>query len=114
MGEGVNGHTPDAIEGLVNVHVFPVRNWRKPRAKFRDEFYRIRVKGHLGPEWSAWFDGLTITNELDDEAVLAGPVVDQAALHGVLAKIRNLGWPLIPTARVELNRDIDSHDSTCY
>lgn len=60
-----------------------------------DEFYQIRVKGHLGPEWSAWFEGLTIRNEPTGEAVLAGPVVDQAALHGLLAKIRDLGLPLV-------------------
>lgn len=68
-----------------------------------DEFYQIRVKGHLGPEWSAWFDGLTITNEPNGEAVLAGPVVDQAALHGLLAKVRDLGLPLLSVNRVEPN-----------
>ena len=62
--------------------------------------YEIRIKGHLGPEWSAWFDGLIITNEPDGEAVLAGPVVDQAALHGLLSKVRDLGLPLLSVHRV--------------
>jgi hypothetical protein len=64
--------------------------------------YEIRIKGHLGPEWSAWFDGLTITNEPNGEAALAGPVVDQAALHGLLAKVRDLGLPLLSVHRVGL------------
>lgn len=66
-----------------------------------DEVYQIRVKGHLGPKWATWFDGLTITNEPGGEAVLVGPVVDQAALHGLLVKIRNLGLPLIAVKCVE-------------
>jgi hypothetical protein len=57
--------------------------------------YKIRVKGHLGPEWSAWFEGLTITNLPHGEAELAGPLTDQAALHGVLLKVRDLGLPLL-------------------
>ena len=57
--------------------------------------YHIRVKGHLDATWSAWFDGFTVTNEANGEAVLAGPIVDQAALHGVLIKVRDLGLPLI-------------------
>ncbi len=55
---------------------------------------RITVERHLDPTWSEWFDGLTILNLEDGKAVLAGPLVDQAALHGVLAKIRDLGLPL--------------------
>jgi hypothetical protein len=57
--------------------------------------YHIRLKGHLDDHWSAWFDGLTITNESNGEAALRGPLVDQAALHGVLIKIRDLGLPLL-------------------
>ena len=59
------------------------------------EHYSIRVRGHLDQSWSAWFDDLAITNEANGEAVLTGPVVDQAALHGLLAKVRDLGLPLI-------------------
>ena len=57
--------------------------------------YVITVRGHLDLHWSVWFEGLTITNGDNGEAMLAGPVVDQAALHGLLAKIRDLGLPLI-------------------
>ncbi len=57
--------------------------------------YAITVKGHLDDHWSIWFEGLTITNGANGEAVLAGPLVDQATLHGVLLKIRDLGLPLI-------------------
>ncbi len=57
--------------------------------------YEIRVKGHLDGRWSAWFDGLKITNSQNAEAVLSGEIVDQAALHGVLVKVRDLGLPLI-------------------
>ena len=58
-------------------------------------YYVITVKGHLDDHWSAWFDGLTITNTTNGLALLAGPVVDQAALHGLLIKIRDLGLPLL-------------------
>ncbi len=57
--------------------------------------YAITVQGHLDAHWSAWFDDLTITNGPNGEAVLAGPLRDQAALHGVLAKLRDLGLALI-------------------
>jgi hypothetical protein len=57
--------------------------------------YHITVAGHLPTPWSAWFDGLTITNHADGTAVLAGQIVDQAALYGVLVKIRDLGLPLV-------------------
>ena len=57
--------------------------------------YVITIRGHLDPHWSDWFAGLTITNGDNGEATLAGPVVDQAALHGLLAKLRDLGLPLV-------------------
>lgn len=57
--------------------------------------YQIRIKGHLGPQWADWFDGLTVTLEATGETLLTGPVVDQAALHGVLKKVRDLGMPLL-------------------
>jgi hypothetical protein len=62
--------------------------------------YHIRLKGHLDDHWSAWFDGLTITNEANGEVVLCGPLVDQAALHGVLIKVRDLGMPLLAVTSV--------------
>ena len=63
--------------------------------------YQIRVKGHLGQEWSAWFDGLAITNIEQGQAIISGVIVDQAALFGVLLKIRDLGLPLLAVNRVE-------------
>jgi hypothetical protein len=63
--------------------------------------YEIRIDGHLGSQWSDWFDGLTITLEDDEQTLLAGPVVDQAALHGLLKKVRDLGMPLLSVICVE-------------
>jgi hypothetical protein len=63
--------------------------------------YQIRIKGHLGREWTDWFDGLTITLEEDGDTLLTGPVVDQAALCGVLKRVRDLGMPLLSVNRVE-------------
>lgn len=56
--------------------------------------FEIRVDGHLGSRWAAWFDGMTLTNEDDGTTIISGPVVDQAALHGVLQKLRDLGISL--------------------
>ena len=63
--------------------------------------YQIRIKGHLGPQWTDWFEGLAITLEDDGDTLLTGPVVDQAALHGLLRKVRDLGMPLISAIRVK-------------
>ena len=57
--------------------------------------YQIRIKGHLGSQWTEWFEGLTITLEEDDNTLLTGTVIDQAALHGLLKKVRDLGIPLL-------------------
>ncbi len=57
--------------------------------------YQIRIKGHLGAAWADWFEGLTITLTEDGDTLLTGPVVDQAALHGLLKKVRDLGMPLV-------------------
>ena len=59
------------------------------------ERYEIRIKGHLDDKWADWFEGLTITREDNGETLLIGPVVDQAALHGVLRKVRDLGMLLV-------------------
>ncbi len=63
--------------------------------------YEIRIKGHLENRWANWFDGLTITLEDNGETRLTGPVVDQAALHGLLRKVRDLGMLLISVKRIE-------------
>jgi hypothetical protein len=60
-----------------------------------DTHYYICVKGHLDGHWSAWFDNMMINNQANGEAVLAGPLADQAALHGVLIRVRDLGLPLL-------------------
>jgi hypothetical protein len=57
--------------------------------------YQIRIKGHLGSQWTEWFDGLTISLEENGDTLLTGPVVDQAALHRLLRKVRDLGMPLL-------------------
>lgn len=63
--------------------------------------YEIRLKGHLDDEWADWFGGLTITLEEHGDTLLTGPVADQAALHGVLKKVRNLGLPLLSVNLLE-------------
>ena len=63
--------------------------------------YEIRIKGHLDDKWADWFEGLTITRADNGETVLYGPLVDQAALHGVLRKVRDLGVPLLSVIQVE-------------
>jgi hypothetical protein len=62
--------------------------------------YQIRIKGHLGPHWAELFDDLTIKLEDNGETLLTGPVVDQAALHGLLKKVRDLGMPLVSVIQV--------------
>jgi hypothetical protein len=71
--------------------------------EYHDEsgLYEIRIKGHLDDRWSDWFGGLTITLEKDGNTLLTGPVVDQAALHGLLKKVRDLGMPLVSVSPVE-------------
>jgi len=63
--------------------------------------YQIRIKGHLGHQGTDWFEGLTITLEENGDTLLTGPVVDQAALHGLLKKVRDLGMPLLSVMRVK-------------
>jgi hypothetical protein len=62
-------------------------------------FYEIRVRGHLSDSWSSWFEGMAIRHEEGGETVLSGRLADEAALHGVLIKIRDLGLPLVEVRR---------------
>jgi hypothetical protein len=66
--------------------------------------YEIRLEGHLEPRWAAWFDGLTLTQESDGTTVVHGRVVDQAALHGLLQKVRDVGLPLVSVTRVQAHQ----------
>jgi hypothetical protein len=68
---------------------------------YKPGLVEIRIKGHLAGRWADWFGGLTITLEDNGDTLLAGPVVDQAALHGLLRKVRDLGMPLLSVKRVE-------------
>jgi hypothetical protein len=63
--------------------------------------YQIRIEGHLSPQWTDWFEGLIITVEDNRDTLLTGPVVDQASLHGLLKKVRDLGMPLVSVIRVD-------------
>jgi len=77
-------------------------NKRKPRTNpDKPMVYQIRLKGHLGRQWTDWFEVLTITLEDNGDTLLTGPVVDQAALFGLLRKVRDLGLPLLSVNRVE-------------
>jgi hypothetical protein len=68
--------------------------------------YEIRLTGHLDARWAAWFDGLTIGHESDGTTVLSGPIADQAALHGVIQRVRDLGLPLASVTQVETDRPV--------
>jgi hypothetical protein len=63
--------------------------------------YQIRIKGHLGSQWSDWFEGQTITLEDNGDTLITGSVVDQAALHGLLKRVRDLGLPLISLTQIQ-------------
>jgi hypothetical protein len=66
--------------------------------------YEIRVDGHLGPRWAARFEGMTLSRDSDGTTVIHGPVVDQAALHGLLTRVRDLGIPLLSVTRTDRER----------
>ena len=63
--------------------------------------YEIRLKGHLDTRWAAWFDGLSLTRQGDGTTLIHGQVADQAALHGLLQKVRDVGLPLVSVIRIE-------------
>ena len=66
--------------------------------------YEIRLQGHLASRWAAWFDGLSLANESDGTTLIHGLVVDQAALHGLLQKVRDVGLPLISVAQIDTDQ----------
>ena len=72
--------------------------------------YEIRLKGHLQPRWASWFDDMTVTNHDDGTTVIGGPVVDQAALHGLLHKVRDIGLPLVSVVRLSADESPASPD----
>lgn len=71
------------------------------------ERYEIRVDGRLGARWGAWFDGLTVTAEDDGTTVISGPIVDQAALHGLLQQLRDLGITLLSLTRTAAGEQVE-------
>ena len=73
----------------------------RPRAPGRSTVYEVRIDGHLGPLWADAFEGLRITMEDDGATLVAGPALDQAALHGLLRRIRDLGMPLVSVTLVD-------------
>ncbi len=88
---GMTGHTRDRI----------MANERNANTgPGQPTIYHIRIKGHLGGQWSDWFGGLSITLEENGDTLLTGPVVDQAALHGVLRRVRDLGMALLSVIRL--------------
>lgn len=64
-----------------------------------DDWYQIRIQGHLDQRWASWFDGLALTHDKDGTTLLQGHVADQAALHGLLTKVRDMGLPLVSVTR---------------
>jgi hypothetical protein len=67
----------------------------------KTKIYQIRIKGHLGSQWSEWFEGQTITLEENGDTLITGPVVDQAALYGLLKKVRDIGLQLVSLTQVQ-------------
>lgn len=73
------------------------------------QFYEICLKGHLDAHWADWFEGLTVTLKEDGDTLLSGPVADQAALHGLLRKVRDIGMPLISVNQIQLDESHQDH-----
>ena len=92
-----------AQTAMTNHNMYRVMaNRFKPKTDpYQPVVYEIRIKGHLGSQWTDWFGGLTITLEEDGVTILTGPVVDQAALYGLLRKVRDLGMPLVSVIQVK-------------
>jgi len=78
--------------------------------RHEDRRYEIRLKGHLDTRWAAWFDGLSLTKERDGSTLIHGLVADQAALHGLLQKVRDVGLPLVSVTQVEPARPDEPYE----
>jgi hypothetical protein len=76
-----------------------------PTGHHGEPAYAIRVRGRLGPRWSAWFDGLDVSSADDGTTTIQGPVVDQAALHGLLQRVRDVGLPIVSVTQVAADTD---------
>jgi hypothetical protein len=86
-----------------------VKNLNSHNDPGKPQVYQIRIKGHLGHQWTEWFEGLSITLTDNGETLLTGPLIDQAALHGVLKKVRDLALPLVSVNRLKPSQE-DSTD----
>lgn len=82
-----------------------VRRFFMVRDTESNGIYQIRVRGHLGAGWADWFEGLTVTLEENGDTLLTGAIKDQATLHGLIKKVRDLGMPLISVIRIESKQD---------
>jgi hypothetical protein len=82
-----------------------VKNLNSDNDPGQPQVYQIRIKGHLGHQWTEWFEGLSITLTDNGETLLTGPLIDQAALHGVLKKVRDLALPLVSVSSVRPSQD---------
>lgn len=80
-----------------------------PEDPCQPELYEIRIKGHLDERWADWFGGMSIRQEANGDTRLVGPLIDQAALYGMLRRVRDLGMPLISVIRLEPGQ-VDSSD----
>jgi hypothetical protein len=87
-------HNRAYVQAMSEKHASPGKSHEAGR-------YEIRLKGHLDTRWAAWFDGLAFTHRSDGTTLIHGPVVDQAALHGLLQKVRDVGLPLVSVTHVE-------------
>ncbi len=86
-------------------------NKRNPRTEpSQPTVYQIRIQGHLSDQWAGWFEGFAITLDDNGDTLLSGPVVDQAALHGLLKRVRDLGMPLVSVIRVKTSHKEASDD----
>jgi hypothetical protein len=92
------GRKHESLPGLQNGNKLKLNPKTDPSQPM---VYQIRIQGHLGRQWTDWFEGLTITLEDNGDTLVSGPVVDDAALHGLLKKVRDLGMPLLSVNRVE-------------